>query len=147
MMTSMQLHASEKSRAMTRYVRNAKANRTNVLCAIDMEMEGGNQCKVSSYLEHLALIKYGGRDIARLFMNGYFLAMLGVTRDLSELEELIYEDLYDAVKELGPQILKDANVILEHQKKVESERDYNREITRRDANKPIWEREGRCTSM
>ena len=135
-MDEKQFGTSEKSIALTRYLRNAKANKTDVLCAIDMQWESGKQVKITSYLKHLALIKYGDKSLARLFMNGYIMCMLSQTTDMDELEEATLDDLYESVKELGPIILGDVNKVIDNKNKVDSEKETIRELTRRDANKP-----------
>lgn len=115
-----------------KYIRNAKRDGHEVICAVDIDTSYKNVEGVSGFLNPLLLIQRSPcEELAKLFMRGYLLAK-GPLADHDE----IHEDYMTAIEEVLP-TLKDANEHIQSiKKRIEAERERDRETTRIDANKP-----------
>lgn len=120
------------SKTTEKYIRNAKRDGCEVVCAVDIDMSYKNVEGVSGFLNPFLLIQRSPcEELAKLFMRGYLLAK----GPLADLEE-INEDYMTAVEEILP-TLRDANEHVQSIKAgIEAERERVRELTRIDANKP-----------
>lgn len=120
------------SKTTEKYIRNAKRDGHEVICAVDIDMSYKNVEGVSGFLNPILLIQRSPcEELAKLFMRGYLLAK-GPLAD----EEEIFDDYVTAVEEVLP-TLRDANEHIQSVKKrIEAERERVRELTRIDANKP-----------
>ena len=120
------------SKTTEKYIRNAKRDGHEVVCAVDIDMSYKNVEGVSGFLNPFLLIQRSPcEELAKLFMRGYLLAK----GPLADHEEIL-DDYMTAVEEILP-TLRDANEHVQNiRKRIEVEREKVRELTRIAANKP-----------
>lgn len=120
------------SKTTEKYIRNAKRDGCEVVCAVDIDTSYKNVEGVSGFLNPFLLIQRSPcEELAKLFMRGYLLAK----GPLADLEE-IHDDYMTAVEEILP-TLRDANEHVQSiRKRIEAEREKVREFNRIVANKP-----------
>ena len=120
------------SKTTDKYIRNAKRDGCEVVCAVDIDTSYKNVEGVSGFLNPFLLIQRSPcEELAKLFMRGYLLAK----GPLADLEE-ISDDYMTAIEEILP-TLKDANEHIQSIKaRIEAEREKVREFNRIVANKP-----------
>lgn len=120
------------SKTTEKYIRNAKRDGHEVVCAVDIDMSYKNVEGISGFLNPFLLIQRSPcEELAKLFMRGYLLAK----GPLADHEEIL-DDYMTAVEEILP-TLRGANEYVQSTKKrIEAEREKVRELTRIAANKP-----------
>lgn len=120
------------SKTTEKYIRNAKRDGHEVICAVDIDLSYKNVEGVSGFLNPILLLQRSPcEELAKLFMRGYLLAKGPLVDD-----EEVFDDYVTALEDVLP-ILKDANEYIQSTKKrIEDEKERVRELTRIDANKP-----------
>lgn len=120
------------SKTTEKYIRNAKRDGHEVICAVDIDLSYKNVEGVSGFLNPILLLQRSPcEELAKLFMRGYLLAKGPLVDD-----EEVFDDYVTALDDVLP-TLKDANEHIQSiKKRIEDEKERVRELTRIDANKP-----------
>lgn len=120
-----------------RYLRNARAKGFDVLCAVDIDTRYKNAGRISCVMDHMRLLRYGSRDVGLCFLAAY-LSCIKIPRDLDrdELTEMFWQDLLDAMVMTTPNLKENVDRMEARRQELEENYDRDRELTRRDANKP-----------